>query len=243
MLVYGLSTGHHSSSLWLLPVFSFLLLGQIASAQVLGAEGPCDPDLILPSKEATSYQLRGDRCEGVYVKQVAGESNLLIASFTEIFEDFDVSSKIDLHLEWEPFATGNVHVRAYSLKRRFYYRMDRIRPVRDRKYDWPSDVLSALSVTREDIGVVCWEAHAFDKESRNVYLPIRITQNGKSGRGDYQLLVVPSMDLDEVFINLATVKQDGSPSIFLRQDEKLGYGYYPSERSQSQLSPQKRSVL
>jgi hypothetical protein len=235
MLMRELRTGGQPSSLialWFLPVCAFLLLEGMTTAQALGTEAaPCDPNLISPSGEATSYHLRGDRCEGVYVKQVAGESGLLVASFTEAFEDFDSSSKIDLHLEWKPLGTGNVHVRAYSLKRRLYYRMDSVRPVGKGKYDWPSDILSALSVTRNDVGVVCWEAYSVGKESRNVYLPLRITQKGRSGHGDYQLLIVPSMDLDEVFINLATVKQDGTPLIFLRRDEKLGYGYYPSERA------------
>jgi hypothetical protein len=62
-------------------------LWQAASGRPLAAESPCDPELRPPLDDLYSYRLRGDRCEGIYIKDVAGK-NLDLVSLTESFEDF-----------------------------------------------------------------------------------------------------------------------------------------------------------
>ncbi len=55
-----------------------------------------------------AYSQREDRCEGLYVEQVAGEA-LAIVSFTSAFDDFDHSNGKPLVVEWTAPGTGDLH--------------------------------------------------------------------------------------------------------------------------------------
>lgn len=48
------------------------------------ASGPCDPKLIPSSGDPLAYGRRGERCEGLYVLEVAGSANLSLVAFTEL---------------------------------------------------------------------------------------------------------------------------------------------------------------
>ncbi len=195
-------------------------------------EAPCDPDLNQPAGEPHGYHLRGDRCEGLYIKEVAGSSTLLVASLTESFEDFDPTSGKDLHLEWAALGNSRVWLRGYSLRRRLYYRMDSIRPAGSTSYTWPSGLLATLQISRKDLGIIAWTSYPVRSEKREVYLPLRITQQQSQTRSNsYQILVRPSVDLEKVFVSISLLGPNGTRDSFLRKDEELGYGYYPADRS------------
>ncbi len=89
------------------------------------AAADCDPSLT-QVKTAFGYRDRGDRCEGVYIKEVSSTA-LTVASFTEVFEPYDLQSSEPLHLAWDrPPGNASVRLRAQSLRRRLYYRMDAV---------------------------------------------------------------------------------------------------------------------
>jgi hypothetical protein len=190
----------------------------------------CDPGLEQPKENPYGYRLRGDRCEGIYVKQVAS-TTLLVASFTEAFGDYDLSSNKDLVVEWKKLGNEQVRLRAQGLKRRLYYRMDTVRSPEAQTFSWPVGLLSALAIPREDIGVVGWTRYSAGKIEKEVYLPLRISQQkNKSRLGTYTVVLLPGAELSEVYVSLATAGKDGHPETFLRDGIALGYNYYPADR-------------
>src|ERR1700754_4029055 len=79
----------------ILIVFSLLTLYIHASAQVY-----CDASLVRNTHNPLSYRDRGGRCEGLYVKQVAS-TTLLIVSLTESFEQYNPALDKPLQMEWD----------------------------------------------------------------------------------------------------------------------------------------------
>src|SRR5579863_1516285 len=73
-----------------------VIAARLASAQ----SSPCDPHLPQPAQDPYGYRLRGDRCEGVYIQEVSG-APLLVASWTESFADYDLTSRQQLAMEWD----------------------------------------------------------------------------------------------------------------------------------------------
>jgi hypothetical protein len=196
-------------------------------------EAHCDPDLKKPTDDPYGYQLRGtsrDRCEGIYNIGVAANP-LLIASMTAWFEDFDPAAGTDLTIEWRMPGDAGIHLRAYTLKHNVYYRMDSLRPAGRRSYDWQPGLLFALNLSKRDLGVVGWMSYPIGQRKRDLYLPLRIRQRASVGKFQgYQLLLLPGVELAEVFLSLAPLKPNGEPGGFSKNAQKLGYGYYPIEQ-------------
>jgi hypothetical protein len=196
-----------------------------------GQENYCAPFLGQMSDNPLGYRMRGDRCEGIYIKEV-GATTLLVASFMESSGGFDFKPDKALPIEWNRTPCNNaIRLRAIGLKRRLYYRMDTVRPPGSISYSWPSDVLAALNLQKKDIGIVGFTHCSVGKTEREVYVPLRIKRPVDAKRSDsYQIVLLPGVELSEVFITLAPVGSDGSPLAFLKKGEALKYGYYPAER-------------
>jgi hypothetical protein len=201
-------------------------LSRVASAQ----QSPCDPNLAQLGQNPQGYRLRGDRCEGIYVQPVSGSTTLLVASFTEFFEEFDPSSSDPLSVEWSSPAQTPIHLRAYALHEKLYYQMDAMLVPGKTGYLWPTGVLNALHLSRQDIGVVGYTEYRVGGENRTMYVPLRIRQKNQRPTHGYQLVLLPGSELKEVFISLAQLGTDGQPHSFLISDHPLGKGYYPAER-------------
>jgi hypothetical protein len=216
----------------LVPLLAFVVLGSFSTGgrPVTAQSRACDPLLEQPPTHPYGYRLRGDRCEGVYVQQVAGTA-LLIASFTEVFEDYDLRADRDLSIAWSAPAGSQIYLRAHGLRRKLYYRMDAVRPVESRPFRWTADLLASLNITRPDVGVVGWTRLPVGRVERDVYLPLRIGRaNSTGGSQTYTLVLLPGVQLSEVFVSLAVVDQDGRPTTFIRDEEALKYNYYPADR-------------
>jgi hypothetical protein len=109
--------------------------------------------------------------------------------------------------------------------------MDSIRAAGSASYYWPPNLLATLNLHRNDLGIVAWTFYAEGNTKRQVYLPIRLRQQGTVSKSHgYQLILLPGVDLAEVFVSLAPVKPDGSLGAFVQKDQALRYGYYPAER-------------
>ena len=192
---------------------------------------PCDHYLKSAHDDPNGYRPRGDRCEGLYTRDVTAMATLRVVSFTELFTDYDGRSGADLQVDWSPFGEEPVHVRAYGLRRRLYYRMDTLRPAGSQSWAWPSGMLGALGVARRELGVVAWTEHKVGENTREILLPLRIVQRGthEAPKG-LELVLQASVELSEVFLSLAVIEQSGRPLRVLRRDDPLAYGYYPAER-------------
>jgi len=178
------------------------------------------------------YRQRGDRCEGVYAQNVAGSSDLLVASLVESFEAIDDTSSLPLRVEWTPPDGEAVRLRAYSIKPGLFYRMDTAKPIAASSYLWPADVLQSLRISNADIGVTGSASAMLGGERREVLVPVRIGQRKPPARSTrYRIALWSSVELSDVFITLATAGPDGKPVKYLQRDENLAYGFYPAERA------------
>jgi hypothetical protein len=210
------------------------LIGALLSASLGVAHaspGDCDPSLPQVNTPL-GYRDRGDRCEGVYVKEVSS-TTLTVGSFTEAFESYDLKSSQPLDVEWDRApGKANVRLRAQSLQRRVYYQMDVVEPPEKTAFKWAPNVLASVNIPSGELGVVALTKYTWGKLERGVYLPVRVRQSGNAVRsGAYKLVVVPGVELTEVFVTLAATGADGQPATFLKDGEQLGYGYYPAERA------------
>jgi hypothetical protein len=214
-----------------------LLLAMGLPARSFAGDAHCDPALVQPREDAWGYRLRDDRCEGTYAREVAGRS-LRVVSLTESFEDYDPASTEPVLLEWAVPGGAGVRLRAQALRHRLYYRMDTVRPARTTSYQWPPALLGRFNLRRHELGVVAWMTHDFGAGSREVYLPLRISQRTAPRRSDgYRLLLVPGVELLEVFITLTSVGPDGRAGPGILTDHALAQGYYPAERPIAVILP------
>jgi hypothetical protein len=192
--------------------------------------GFCDANL-RPSAANTTYgyQARGDRCEGVYEREVAG-TTLLVASFTRGFEEFAAPPTASLNVTWTSPSASPVRVRAYSLRRQLYYQMDTAKAPGPGLYTWPTDVLAGLGIGKTDLGVVVRTSMPLEGADRDVYLPAIVGSRPLTA-GKYDLVLLSDQELSEVFITLSILGLDGRPVRVLRKNAPLNYGFYPAQRA------------
>ena len=200
-----------------------------AALSGLAQSGHCDPYLQVSFDNPFGYRLRGDRCEGVYVQQVAN-TPLLVASFGRLHLPQQLGQSKSLVVEWAPVA-AEVRLRTYSLKPRTYYQMDSRRPARASSFQWSTDVLTALQLTPADIGIVAWTEQKIGSTRHEVYVPVRIGVSKELSDSTYELLVVPGSELEEVFVGLTSTSGGGSTTAVVSKPAPLRYGYYPAGRS------------
>jgi hypothetical protein len=216
-------------------VASALLAGALAYCAVSAVPAsaqtaPCDPALEPSAADPWGYRARGERCEGIYAQPVAG-TPLIVASFTHRFATFDPGSTSSLTLRWPVLESGSVRLRAIALRRRLYYRMDAEQPAATAEWTWPANLLAALDLGRPDLGVIAWTHRMAGDTERDVLLPLRINGGGAAdSAGDYTLVVMPQVELTEVYVSVSRMDADGRPTEWLRDEEPLGYGYYPADR-------------
>ncbi len=208
----------------------FIVLCVFLTVTAFAQENPCDPDLDPLSKNPLRYELRGDRCEGLYHRNKTS-SILSLVSLTEFFEEYSLKSPQEIAIEWKVPKAQKARLRAQSIKQDLFYRMDTIRASSETSYRWPNDVLRKLSISRWDIGLIGWGLYSLDGHEQNVCLPLRVTQSREAVPSEtYQVQLWPIQELEEVFISTATINPDGSPKTFLQDGEVLGYGFYPAKR-------------
>lgn len=197
----------------------------------LSAQNYCDSSLIKLSYGPSGYQNRGDRCEGIYIKEVSS-STLMIASFTESFEQFNLTSDKPLLIEWSKSpANSTIHLRAEGIKRKLYYRMDTYSAPGSTSYSWPTSFIASQNITKNDVGIVGTFQHKINQQQRDIYIPLRISQNTRPAKtGNYEIILFPGTELKDVYISLATVDANGQTGTFIKNGEKLGSSYYPAER-------------
>src|SRR5262245_17114072 len=214
---------------------AYALLGSLLLALPIGhavhAQSPhCDADLNPASSNPLGYRLRGDRCERVYIQEVAA-TVLRLVSLTESFETFEPTRDRPLIVEWTPPSNQPLHLRAQSLKSRLYYRMDSERPAGSASFEWPLDLVAALGLTRNDLGVLAWTARRLGSAERLVHIPVRIRQRTTPAPEPYRMVLVPGVQVEELFLSVARVDANGQPGPYSIDKMPVGLGYYPAGRA------------
>lgn len=193
-------------------------------------DGPCDQGLLGRARGPHGYRLHGERCEGIYVQQVGG-TVLWVASLTQAFDSFDLSSGADVMVEWTAPEERDFRIRAQGIKHNLYYRMDALRPAISTVFRWPTDLLAAQNIRSADIGVLGWMRYPVGGVDQDVLVPLRISQRGSlPDTGAYDLVLFPMVALKEVYLSVTALGPDGRSERDMIQGEPLRYGYYPPQR-------------
>lgn len=213
-------------------VCSTTFIVELESRQATAVVNPCDSRLIPTKGDPLAYTRRGERCEGLYVLEVAGSADLSLVAFTQSGRSQSPTSDERMHVHWA--ATPGklpVHLRAVSLRRPIYYRMDAVRPEDSDRFEWPtSDVVARLNLSRDELGMLGWVDQTIGERTSHVYVPLRVGHAFEPTPGHYVARVVPGVELSELFVTLATVGPDGRDQEYVKRDEPLSYGFYPAER-------------
>lgn len=221
----------NSTSFSLLSLAALFLGGALA----LAAEEICDSGLVGSESSPLAYQLRGDRCEGIFKLEVNSEL-LRLVSITEIFEPIDGELPQDLQIEWSPppeLAAAKLRLRATSLEHRSFYRMDAAAVAAAKHFAWPAEIPGRLGLDQESLGIRGWIAHPRppDQDFAEIYLPLRLWQQEKPPRrSSCEVAFVPEVKLKEAFVSLTPVELDGRQrGAPLLRNKPLEYGYYPAK--------------
>ena len=212
-------------------VLLWSLLLALPVGHVVRAQSPhCDADLNSAASNPLGYRLRGNRCEGVYIQEVAA-TILRLVSLTESFEAFEPTRDRPLIVEWTPLGSQPLHLRAQSLRNRLYYRMDSERPAHSASFEWPLDLVAALGLTRNDLGVLAWTVRRLGSAELLVHIPVRIRQRTTPAPEAYRMVLVPGVQVEELFLSVARVDADGQPGPYSIDKMPIGLGYYPAGRA------------
>jgi hypothetical protein len=203
-----------------LTLLATLVLGQRASASA----SPCDPDLLsLADGIPNRYQLRGDRCEGLYLKPLSGEGRVLLASLTFGVPTKDAATKPSIPLAWNAVPDGELHIRAYPLRPRLFYQMDTVQPGKESIYLWPSSMLAAVGLPLREVGLVAWTTRL--SPSTKVFHPLAIGSPPRARR-DVHMMLDFGRSLVEVYIGITRLNNDGTVNAVVRKPSALRYGVY-----------------
>lgn len=208
-----------------------LLLPLTAQAQATNVTNPCDPRLMPQAADPLAYGRRGERCEGLYLNEVAGTGGLSIVAFTSVSRPFAIKAGEPIRLEWSAPPASAVALRAVSLRPDMYYRMDSSRPAGSTSFDWPSDVVTRLKLKSDELGLVAWTPSKLADRSEDVYIPLRVAGPplATDAPGEYVVVVVPGAPLRELFVSLSAVDESGKSLTELLSDAPLKHGPYPAE--------------
>ena len=211
-----------------------VLAAAIVPAQFSRAQG-CNANLHSSASDPYGYRVRGNRCEGVYIKDLS--ASVRVVSFTREFDAFAAGDPI-LHLNWVGGTSQQVYLRASSLRPRLYYEMDSVQSGGSTSFDWETSLLTALRITRPELGIVGWTSQQIGGRDHQVYLPLAVTTSKPDRKTSYQFIIVSGVELHELYVTLSLLDKDGSRVATLRKEEPLKAGYYPPEAGIPILVPE-----
>jgi hypothetical protein len=202
---------------------------QWATLPVRAEQSACDPSLRQAPENPWGYRPRGERCEGIFLREVSGEP-LRVVACTEGEPAFSLGPD-PLLIQWRAprrdVVDGTLRLRAESLRHRTYYRMDAVRPLRDERFSWPSEVLLAQGLQADEIALSAGLRMVVDGALRVVLQPLRVASRASVPRlrEAAVLTLWPSMALEEIFLGVQPAGTESSPDL-----RSLGAAYQPAER-------------
>jgi len=117
--------------------------------------GMCDKQITTPSRDATGYRLRDDRCEGTFRQptSAAGERQVALISLMCGAPPAAFAAEAPVLLAWSTLGPEAVAVRVETLPEvSLRYRMD-ARPA-EGFFSWPNALLAELSIEPKELSVL-----------------------------------------------------------------------------------------
>jgi len=193
-----------------------------------GAASFCDPGLPADTKSPLSYQMRGDRCEGLYAQQVSSVS-VEVRSLIASFGPFDPATDKELVLSWTepPGAQGTVRLRVFSFK------TGHLLPngySRGRRQGLLSLALRCSGLARpaqQDLGLVAW-MDLSRPEGATPHGPPAAPRRKQQSERRLRGLSFPFGPSQRGPFDHQPARCSRPSVAVLRKDEELGFGHYPS---------------
>jgi hypothetical protein len=199
----------------------------LATVSGVSSQIPCDPELLGRGNGPQAYAQRGDRCEGLYAREVRG-TTLYLVSLTRFFEEYSDPVGDSIFVAWPSHSGDTVRIRAEGIRRGLYYQMD-TRTVAG-TFAWALEVLGPFDIGRSDLGVLGWTTMNLGHVNRTVRLPLRIWQTREPAPcGPITAILWNTTRLTEVQMSLAPVDSAGTIGPALVERRPLGHGYYPAQ--------------
>ena len=66
---------------------------------------------------------------------------------------------------------------------------------------------------------------------RTVFEPLRVRQRAAATQGPYRLVVVPGVQVEEIFVSVASLRPSGEPGPYAIDKRPAALGYYPAGRA------------
>jgi hypothetical protein len=125
----------------------------------------CDNSLIPSTNDLISYQYRQNRCEGFYIAQVSGKSE--VVGFVKGLFNYALNPNEQVEITTE--TPNEIHIRAVGIPLTLYYRMDG-KASKDNSLTWKiGDVLFRGGIPSYNIGIYGWMQEGL----KILYLPVQ----------------------------------------------------------------------
>ena len=201
----------------IIPSMRYWLIAAIlfsAPIKLLADSTSCDP-LITQNNDPEGYHDRPSKlCEGTYDTGVSS-MGLMLASFTGPMHGINLARKTEFSFHWQPVGKSDIRVKADSLRPRFYYRMDAIRPYSDTQLSWTNSIPAQYKLRTSEFGILAMQT---DDSDNLIYLPLRVGHDGQDPPdGNLVVTVISGEEISEIYWTLCITGQKPC----LVWDEKL----------------------
>ncbi|MCK0095641.1 hypothetical protein MWU60_08670 [Yoonia sp. F2084L] len=179
------------------------------------------------AESAVSYMARENRCEGVFVEDVAGRINLRVVGYqTSRFPSGEDPAPVPQEVALKAVGlteTVQGRLKIVSLRPSDYYQMD-TSALLDGTFLWNTEILLALEDPprgRHLAAIACSVQCAHDAGQAPLYYPIVIGPEQSADREDRAILYVTAdVDLSELSV---VVREQGSGRTLFEKDSSTGF--------------------
>ena len=196
-----------------------------APANLLAASSVCDPSITHPHDHEQGYHDRGGQiCEGTYGTGVSS-MGLMLASFTGPMQGINLARKTELTFHWDTVTQSEIRIKADSLRPKFFYRMDAVRPSSESQLNWTNAIPAYHELRTSEFGILATQT---DDSGNQIYLPLRIGKDGQDPvKGNYVVTVISGVEIKEVYWTLCIPGEETC----LAWDEALDRRPYAANQS------------
>jgi hypothetical protein len=188
-------------------MWAFLLFF-LGFLSIVGQCSACDLKVDPAAMADPKYELRGDRCEGLYGHPVGTQAGsvdgpLVIAGF--VYGAVEIPPN-DVKLSWRVTGNSAVKLIGLSLRPRYPYRMDIQLPQGASKYTWQSDVRRRTTLRPHEISVSARISRVVNGETQTFFVPVQIEP---STLAELSLVIIPRSDVKSLFMRLDRLRPNG----------------------------------
>ena len=219
-----------STKIQLLTLSAALVLVSPAAAS---GQSSCDPSLIQNNSLSIGYRPRGDRCEGIYRRQVSsfGVQLISLTAQSDLRDLCAFGERVHLVIPTRRGEPGSVPVRvqAESLRSDLYYRLDVELKSRN-SFELPADPRShnEVRLTAAELALLAKVPAVAGANRIDALLPVRLAGEPSAHvLPPYRALLMPGRRVRDVFVSLW--RYDGATATRIVSERSLNARPYPAD--------------